>query len=328
MRIGGVSFDPAMARATIGSSGRSGRGDSSRRTDAPYEDQPDYRQGSDCRRRSRPCPPRRSPPAPFVDLELVLAVDISRSMDFDELRLQRQGYVEALRHPAGDPGDRDRTERPDRDHLCRVGRHRRIRPSSCPGRWCRTRPRRRLSPTRVGAAPVGRERGTSISQGLAFAAGLFASSGVERAPAGDRHFRRRTQQYRPAGRGDARSRRRRRHHHQRPADLLKSVERFRSLQHSRSRHLLRRLRHRRAGRLRHHRRRSQPFRAGDPAQARARDCRCPSRDRRSRRRLHAGAAGRLPGRREGPQPVVPELRPSRFSAAGCSPPGSFPLPCR
>ena len=34
-----------------------------------------------------------------VDLELVLAVDVSRSMDQDELALQRNGYVEALAHP-------------------------------------------------------------------------------------------------------------------------------------------------------------------------------------------------------------------------------------
>ena len=33
-----------------------------------------------------------------VDLELVLAVDISRSMDYDEHALQRDGYVEAFRH--------------------------------------------------------------------------------------------------------------------------------------------------------------------------------------------------------------------------------------
>ena len=34
-----------------------------------------------------------------VDLELVLAVDVSRSMDTDEQALQRQGYVSALQHP-------------------------------------------------------------------------------------------------------------------------------------------------------------------------------------------------------------------------------------
>ena len=34
-----------------------------------------------------------------VDLELILAVDISRSMDFDEHKLQRDGYVAAIAHP-------------------------------------------------------------------------------------------------------------------------------------------------------------------------------------------------------------------------------------
>ncbi|OHV88848.1 DUF1194 domain-containing protein [Mesorhizobium sp. ORS 3428] len=34
-----------------------------------------------------------------VDVELVLAVDISQSMDEQEFALQRAGYVEALRHP-------------------------------------------------------------------------------------------------------------------------------------------------------------------------------------------------------------------------------------
>ena len=35
----------------------------------------------------------------YVDLELVLAVDVSMSMDYDELRLQREGYAAAFRHP-------------------------------------------------------------------------------------------------------------------------------------------------------------------------------------------------------------------------------------
>jgi hypothetical protein len=34
-----------------------------------------------------------------VDVELVLAVDVSQSMDFGEHELQRQGYVDALSHP-------------------------------------------------------------------------------------------------------------------------------------------------------------------------------------------------------------------------------------
>ncbi|MEO1689292.1 MAG: DUF1194 domain-containing protein, partial [Pseudomonadota bacterium] len=44
--------------------------------------------------------PSSPPPRIEVDVELVLAVDISRSMDEEELRLQRQGYVRALRDPA------------------------------------------------------------------------------------------------------------------------------------------------------------------------------------------------------------------------------------
>ena len=39
-------------------------------------------------------------PAIKVDLELVLAVDVSHSMDRKELRLQRDGYAAALSHPA------------------------------------------------------------------------------------------------------------------------------------------------------------------------------------------------------------------------------------
>lgn len=34
-----------------------------------------------------------------VDVELVIAVDVSRSMDFEEIRIQREGYVAAIRHP-------------------------------------------------------------------------------------------------------------------------------------------------------------------------------------------------------------------------------------
>lgn len=44
-------------------------------------------------------PPARPDTGTEVDLELVLAVDISYSMDMDELALQRQGYVEAITSP-------------------------------------------------------------------------------------------------------------------------------------------------------------------------------------------------------------------------------------
>jgi hypothetical protein len=42
-------------------------------------------------------PPQAGPTAQ-VDLELVLAIDVSQSMDYDEHTLQRMGYVEAFRH--------------------------------------------------------------------------------------------------------------------------------------------------------------------------------------------------------------------------------------
>lgn len=42
----------------------------------------------------------RPAPAAEVDLELVLAVDVSRSMDDEELELQRQGYAGAFMHQA------------------------------------------------------------------------------------------------------------------------------------------------------------------------------------------------------------------------------------
>ena len=38
--------------------------------------------------------------AEIVDLQLVLAVDVSRSVDDDEFRMQREGYAEALRNRA------------------------------------------------------------------------------------------------------------------------------------------------------------------------------------------------------------------------------------
>lgn len=46
-----------------------------------------------------PMSPALAEEALEVDLELVLAVDISLSMDEEEQRVQREGYVAALRHP-------------------------------------------------------------------------------------------------------------------------------------------------------------------------------------------------------------------------------------
>jgi hypothetical protein len=113
-----------------------------------------------------------------VDLELVLAVDISRSMDYDEQQLQRDGYVEALRHPevmaAIQSGAIGRiavtyVEWAGPFHQAMV----------VPWTIVSSPPEAESFAAQVAAAPLVRERGTSISQGLDFAAGLFAHSGAQ-----------------------------------------------------------------------------------------------------------------------------------------------------
>ena len=110
-----------------------------------------------------------------VDLELVLAVDISRSMDFDEQALQRAGYVAAFRHP---------------EVIAAIG-------SGLIGRiavtyleWAGTGTQLHRVPwtlvdggdsahafaDAMAAVPISRERHTSISAGLITAAGLLAAS--------------------------------------------------------------------------------------------------------------------------------------------------------
>ncbi len=112
-----------------------------------------------------------------VDLELVLAVDVSRSMDYDEQKLQRDGYVAAFRHP-------------EVIQAITAGAVGRIAVTYM--EWSGPFYQQVLVPwTIVGSrdeaaafaalldkAPLDRESGTSISGGLAHAAGLFASSGT------------------------------------------------------------------------------------------------------------------------------------------------------
>ena len=107
-----------------------------------------------------------------VDVELVLAVDISRSMDAEEFALQRAGYVAALRHP-------------DFIDAVRAGRHGRIALTYF--EWAGTVREETQAPWQVidgaGAAeafasllesrPVRSFRGTSISSALTHGAGLF-----------------------------------------------------------------------------------------------------------------------------------------------------------
>ncbi len=58
---------------------------------------------------------------PSVDVELILAVDVSYSMDMDELAIQREGYAQAHRLQGIFAGAQDRSERQDRGDLFRVG---------------------------------------------------------------------------------------------------------------------------------------------------------------------------------------------------------------
>lgn len=110
-----------------------------------------------------------------VDLELVLAVDISRSMDFEEQKLQRAGYVEAFRHP---------------EVIAAIGSGMigRIAVTylewAGPGTQLHVVPWTLVEDTQsahvfadaMAAAPISRERHTSISTGLVTAAGLLAAS--------------------------------------------------------------------------------------------------------------------------------------------------------
>jgi hypothetical protein len=114
--------------------------------------------------------------ATMVDSEVVLAVDVSYSMDPDEQRLQREGYVQAL------------TSRDFLDAL-KGGPNGRI--AIAYFEWSSAGDQKILLPWRLidgvatanavaaelAAAPYRRASRTSISGGLLFAQSLFASSG-------------------------------------------------------------------------------------------------------------------------------------------------------
>ena len=104
-----------------------------------------------------------------VDLELVLAVDVSRSMDLDEQHLQRDGYVAALQHP--DVVDAIRSGPLGRIALTYVEW---AGPQSqsviVPWTLIDSEAAARRVAGLLSAAPLGRYTGTSISGGLLFAA--------------------------------------------------------------------------------------------------------------------------------------------------------------
>jgi len=113
-----------------------------------------------------------------VDLELVLAVDVSGSMDLEEQAVQRRGYVEAFTHP-------------DVVAAIRSGPYGRIAVAYV--EWAGPRSQATILPwalvedaasatdfaTGLAEAPIGRFRGTSISGALTFAASLFQANGYD-----------------------------------------------------------------------------------------------------------------------------------------------------
>lgn len=115
--------------------------------------------------------------APDVDLELVLAVDVSRSMDFEEQQLQRDGYAAAFRHP---------------EVLAAIATGPLGRIAVTYFEWAGPLRQSIVVPWTIVASPedasaladklgggdVSRLRGTSISGSLAFARELFETSGV------------------------------------------------------------------------------------------------------------------------------------------------------
>jgi hypothetical protein len=112
-----------------------------------------------------------------VDVELVIAVDVSLSMDTDEQRLQREGYVAAFRDP-------------ELQRAIRSGAHGRIavvymewagptlQSVVIPWTVIDGPDAARAFADRLAAQPISRLRLTSIGAALQFARRLFSESGV------------------------------------------------------------------------------------------------------------------------------------------------------
>ena len=121
-------------------------------------------------------PGKAAPGTTAVDVELVLSTDISYSMDYDELKLQRDGYVEAIQSA-------------EFLNALKQGMHGKIAVTLV--EWAGANDQRVVVPWRLidgpdtaravaaemAAAPVRRAFRTSISGALIFSAGLFEGNG-------------------------------------------------------------------------------------------------------------------------------------------------------
>jgi Protein of unknown function (DUF1194) len=114
-----------------------------------------------------------------VDLELVIAVDVSLSMDLEEQRLQREGYVAAFRDPAihkaiASAGANGRIAVV---YMEWAGPH--WQSVIIPWTVLDSAEAARAFADKLEAQPITRERWTSISSALQFARSLLARSGAK-----------------------------------------------------------------------------------------------------------------------------------------------------
>ena len=132
---------------------------------------------------------------PSVDVELVLAVDVSYSMDLDELALQREGYAQAI---------------VSKEFLQALKSGPNGKISVTYFEWAASSDQKIIIPWRVidgpetadavaaeiMKTPIRRASRTSISGAINFAMPLFDENPLSGHPARDRYFRRRPQQQR------------------------------------------------------------------------------------------------------------------------------------
>ena len=204
-----------------------------------------------------------------VDLLLVLAADVSRSVDGPKFKLQREGYAAAITNPQV-------------LEAISSGLHRRI--AVCFVEWSGASAQRLVidwmlisdaaSAQKFADALIEAPRSfadrTSISAGIDFAMVQLARAPYAGQAPHHRRVRRRDQQFRPRRLARPRRCRRQGNHHQRPRHSERAAAAVESGAHQsagRARELLPQQRHRRTGSLRHGRREFRVIRPGHHQEA-------------------------------------------------------------
>ena len=152
-----------------------------------------------------------------VDLLLVLAADVSRSVDQPKFLLQREGYAAAISDPQVLDAIRSGPQRQDRDLLRRMVGRRRAEARDRLDHDRRTRGRAQVRRSAAGIAALVR-RPHLDQRRHRFRDGAARARAVRGAAPHHRRLRRRHQQCRPRRAARARRGGRQGHHHQRPGD--------------------------------------------------------------------------------------------------------------